>query len=370
MSGRAKVLSRVASIVGLAPLFSVALWQQTGSDKWSLVGTASPKRITTYDFEGREPSGSRFVMPSLRRFQSIEHQVAWVGGQLGTLMKSEDGGLSWPAIDVEPIFEITGLWFFNKSSGWLVGYRSEIDATPIIVRTGTGGKSWTTVSLPSRGHPPQTNDVFFEDAKHGWVVGSSETEDSQQGLIWGTVDGGRTWSVRYSGGDTGGPLYRVRFLTTDIGWAVGDDAILKTEDTGKSWHQQYVDEQKSLLFRGLEILDAKALWVYGSDLLHSEDGGRSWTPTRIANASGRIPYLAVCFSDRRTGWAAIETSQTETAVVKTMDGGKSWEPERGAPHAVNTLSFIDGTLFAATRDGHVYRYSIRPGAPHSTVGHE
>ena len=70
-------------------------------------------------------------------------------------------------------------------------------------------------------------DVFFFDAKHGWVIG-------EKGTILYTEDGGKNWKTQNSG--TEARLNKMQFIDEKQGWVVGNEGtFLRTKNGGKKW---------------------------------------------------------------------------------------------------------------------------------------
>ena len=73
-------------------------------------------------------------------------------------------------------------------------------------------------------------DVVFISTNLGWVVGDN-------GTILATNDGGANWLQQAS--STVNRLYGVTFVSTTQGWAVGNSGtILATNDGGANWYIQ------------------------------------------------------------------------------------------------------------------------------------
>ncbi len=72
-----------------------------------------------------------------------------------------------------------------------------------------------------------SNDVFFLDENHGWVVGDT---------MWRTTDGGENWTrTPMFGVDH---LTSVTFADTNIGWALERrGGVLRSENGGMSWNR-------------------------------------------------------------------------------------------------------------------------------------
>jgi len=81
--------------------------------------------------------------------------------------------------------------------------------------------------------------VFFIDDQTGWVAGGAISgNDSRSGWVHRTVDGGATWSGRSL--DVRTPIAVVRFVTRELGWAAGgatpdEGAIYGSSDGGQTW---------------------------------------------------------------------------------------------------------------------------------------
>jgi photosystem II stability/assembly factor-like uncharacterized protein len=172
------------------------------------------------------------------------------------------------------------------------------------------------------------------------------------------------------------PLHAVQFVDGDEGWAVGAEGVVwHTIDGGKNWERQPTGVRASL--QSLHFLNPYVGWVAGREelphgrgsvgvLLSTHDGGQRWRRVTL-NA---LPGLnRVRFVDTTTGFAAGDGSEdVPTGLVKTTDGGKTWQPVPG-PRCASWLAadFQDaqsGALagawsqLAALRQGNVIKVDI------------
>ena len=130
--------------------------------------------------------GADFGLRSVHRLRLGRPGQAWLVGDGGLAMHSDDSGLTWQTPPTELPDEI----------------RPHLDFHALAVR---------------------------ED--HVWIAGSPGTR------VLHSPDGGRSWRA-YSTGHTT-PLRALTFLDTQRGWAVGDlGTILSTADGGQTWRQQ------------------------------------------------------------------------------------------------------------------------------------
>lgn len=158
-----------------------------------------------------------------------------------------------------------------------------------------------------------------------------------------------------------GPVPRTAFLTADaklndvcgIGqhcWAAGErGVIVRSTDNGVTWHTSAAPVDCSL--RSIGFL-TNALGYAGGFrlnpstrqfdgvLLRTRDGGESWTQVpaslqpapsnqnRLKLESELPPVLMVRFFDLENGIAICQTeaSESNSEVVRTNDGGQTWQP--------------------------------------------
>jgi len=175
---------------------------------------------------------------------------------------------------------------------------------------------------PAADKPPATPLTGVEDQTSCWLRDAAAPTSStiytlcQQGKIWFTKDGGKTWNSLNTGAN--GRLRAFAFLDVDRGVAVGDDGVLlRTTDAGKSWKQMSTGTKDHLLdvtFIG------ETGWAAGFEgaIVHSTDGGLTWT----AQKSGTTQAIeALFFLDANQGWAAGWAG----TILRTTDGGKTWQ---------------------------------------------
>ena len=163
--------------------------------------------------------------------------------------------------------------------------------------------------------------VAFSDANHGWVVGSTWSEDSPHSAILATVNGGATWKKQKSASfDV--YLTAVAFSDAKHGWAVGEDinigsghgVILATSNGGVTWSKN--NSVSSADLHGVAFTDAKHGWVVGSagTILATVNGGATWKK----QSSGSDNWLqGVAFTDAKHGWAV----GIRGTILATTSGG-------------------------------------------------
>ncbi len=109
---------------------------------------------------------------------SIEGKLVVVG-ERGHILISENHGKTWIQATVPTRATLTGVYFYNKQLGWVVGH----DA--VILRTMNGGKDWKRVYYAPEDETPLF-DIWFENENNGFAVGA-------YGLVLTSADGGASW---------------------------------------------------------------------------------------------------------------------------------------------------------------------------------
>ncbi len=142
-------------------------------------------------------------------------------------------------------------------------------------------------------------------------------------------------------------LRAVRFVDKSEGWAVGDHGVIwHTIDSGRTWERQPTGSKASL--RGISMVTPYLGWVVGrielpnaagsiGVVLQTQDGGATWKEISTYPFSG---LNAVQFLDENHGIAVGDGTDTSpTGAFRTTDGGKSWMTLNGP--RVSTWRAVD-----------------------------
>ncbi|MGE5222787.1 MAG: glycoside hydrolase domain-containing protein [Omnitrophica WOR_2 bacterium] len=140
---------------------------------------------------------------------------------------------------------------------------------------------------------------------------------------------------------SGAQIQAMQLLSAHEGWAISNGDFFWTVDGGSSWSSRTpTDITPGSLVAGT-FLDTRQGWLVsnanqGSDitLLKTMDGGRSWQKTTLPASFLNIlspwnkAYLE--FIDAQTGWLAVRlvsgSSFSLGALYRTLDGGTTWQP--------------------------------------------
>lgn len=204
---------------------------------------------------------------SLQDIYVFNASTAVAVGDLGTVIKTTDGGETWQVQHHAGgrASNLNGVYFINETTGWAVGMDG------IILKTTDGGRSWIEKKWQSG---TELLAVFFTDQDTGWVVG-------KRGIILQTTDGGETWIDRSINGEIHGNL-DVFFINARRGWIVTDtfwgSIILRTTDGGKTW-TWHKPSPPVYLLRSIYFTNPDTGWTVSAFgiIMKTIDGGITWT---------------------------------------------------------------------------------------------
>jgi photosystem II stability/assembly factor-like uncharacterized protein len=227
-----------------------------------------------------------------------------------------------------------GGYFIDATHGWLINGGT-------IYHTTDGGPTLAVQTA----HNVSFSAITFVGDKHGWAVGYPASATGTA-ILYRTVNGGRTW-MRVHLPWVGG-INAVSFATTEVGWATMNHAILRSTDGGRHWilQRRFTGSVKA---RGVQAISARRAWVAArTTLLHTSDGGATWTRVRIGGATD---LSVVHFTNVSDGWVGSGAYDNASgALLHTTDGGLHWQVQLSGP-SVSALSFTDPENgWAATGD--------------------
>ena len=270
----------------------------------------------------------------------------------GHIFSTDDGGKIWNIVHgLNVIFQ--SCLFTDEFTGFSVtgGDRS----LSSIYKTTDSGNNWAQVNeWPG-------NDICFMDEENGFVVGRYGDSLSYGAGILKTTDTGETWDLEWQFPDINNYEYNLKSIhfTNSTGWAVGEGGMIVKYSSQTGWVKQtsITDFPLNKVFFSVENNG----WISGgyqnnngfqSVLLRTTNGGEIWT--QIPN----IPYLIndLAFIDNNLGWAIGYDSSGVGGILKTTDGGSTWEINVGnLPAKLNALHIKDNYGWAVGENGLILR---------------
>ncbi|HLB45748.1 MAG TPA: hypothetical protein VJL59_01860, partial [Anaerolineales bacterium] len=193
------------------------------------------------------------------------------------------------------------------------------------------------------------------------------------GDVFKSTDNGDSWSA--TNGQPGGNSFTYALAVDEAGRVFAgtiSDGLWRSVDGGDSWGQ--VVNEQSTIFHALAVPGAVYASAGDGNLYRSTDGGDSWQRLTdfaseddgdgvgqqgMAIAVGPNDLDHIFFS-RLDTWHSADAG---SGVVESTDGGWAWSPLNDGlgllKVSVMAMS-ADGTLFAGTSCGGVWRLRMRP----------
>lgn len=235
----------------------------------------------------------------------------WSVGDFGRILRTTDGGETWNQQSSGTTRALFSVDFLNTDDGFAVG------GYGTLLTTHNGGESWSTSLV---GESSMVNKIIFTDNNTGWIGADA--------FIYKTIDGGVSWDTVYQNYDMS--IYDMEFLSSTEGWAVGmlydngyQSYILHTTDGGNTWTQQFspITPQPFVNYQvnGVDFVSATEGYVVTAvgDILKTTDAGSNW----VEVSSSSYPKLSdVKFSNLSDGVAVGDGG----LILKTTDAGLTW----------------------------------------------
>jgi len=265
---------------------------------------------------------------TLRDIYVFNKDTAVAVGDLGTVIKTTDGGISW---DVQHHaggsgVQLNSVSFIDAQNGWAAGGTYSSDNN-VLLKTIDGGKTWTQIKTDAT---LPYNSVYFVDKDTGFVFG-------EDGIVLRTTDGGYNWDTRSIDSYIGFYMdvfffTAAAFIDKNTGFLVGGgyygNELYMTSDCGRTWewNEQIIIPKIYTGLNDINFIDKYHGCIAGDDgvLLITTDGGNTW---RRDTVGGYYNYSA-CFTDTLTGWACGGNSMNDANyggfIYNTKDGGVNW----------------------------------------------
>lgn len=298
---------------------------------------------------------------AIRQLDFISSARGWALTEAG-LFSSEDGGRTWQPAAQPGANPPDRVDFWDEQHGWA-------QTGEAYAATSDGGKTWTPFASPCSQAfirssfslaGPQTGYVLCngqpatamaekalfrsDDGGQHWqqVAATPTTGGAQSG---GAQAGGAQAGSAQSGGlPMVGHIQELRFLDPDHGWlSLSRGGLLRSSDGGRTWQQLSGPDGQDNPPRSLRFLTAQqgfALMPGNGGILPvaTRDGGKTWAVLSTAVVPAFHARLAAFDGNRAI---SIGSNTSAGAVLRTADGGRTWEQVGGLPGPVADVSFVD-----------------------------
>lgn len=308
---------------------------------WTLLGTDGNRSNDTVTLSFSVSAGWTFNNSGtgnvLNSVKTVDRNIAWVGGNNATVLRTTDGGTTWVSRSTTTISgDVYAIEALNDSIAFVTTTPS--GSSTRIYRTTNGGTSWTSVFTQSGGF---IDAIKMYNATTGIALGDPVTN---KWTILKTTNGGAAWTRIATEpvpaiGEAGLNNSLSTYDTTHIWFGTTTGRVYRSTDAGLTWTSSattFTGEVDEVAFNGPLFGVAGGL----NAASRTTDGGLTWSATNIGG-SGYVLGLAATGSDF---WAAQGSN-----VYRSTNLGATW----GVSYTgtIGTLRHLDFVLAGQTTRG-------------------
>jgi photosystem II stability/assembly factor-like uncharacterized protein len=273
----------------------------------------------------------------------------YAAGAFGTVLRTDDGGLSWTGLPTSRTFGFNRLSVLGRDAV-VVGARCSLR------RSDDAGATWKRLQFDASESrcAAELQSFSFPTSQVGFLLLST-------GSVLRTDDGGDTFSRGTTSIPRGSDLV---FTSPDSGLATVGNTIGRTTDGARSWTTVH---EGGPALRALHMATSEVAYAVGEAgrLLRSADGGRSWEERGLtgAGAPGTLTGIRCATAD-----VCLITSARGDRLLRTSDGGHTASVITASSARLYAVGFADASRAVAVGDQGATVYSSDGGQGFAPVG--
>ena len=291
-----------------------------------------------------KPVGEAVIPPSIERNDLLfgvtktGTSTVWIAGNFGKILRSDDNAKSWTPQSSGTESHLQDI------EAWDVQHAVAVGNGATLIRTEDGGATWRAVEYE---HSDIANKLFrVKTLPNGeaWAVG-------EFGALLRTTDYGATWTQMRKAWPTPDSSRDPQDMLLDDIYAADPNNIIvvgeygktmRSTDGGKTWED--IQSSSSSSLESIEFRDPKNGVIVGLDgvLLHTEDGGATWKSVSPEVSGNKQHLFGVKWDEANSEWLAVGAKGvyvSANADFTKVSSGKISESDLSAR---TKIIFVDG----------------------------
>jgi len=277
-------------------------------------------------------------------------KYAWVVGEqdstgYGMILFTPDAGETWErqgegSAALQDVF-VSDIWAIDEDNVWACGSNNT------ILKTTNGGKSWTSIQVPSSLSDAQLSSISVVNKTNIWVCGSYGTANN--GIIYKSTDSGNTWIMLDTTFFNKNALQGIGAINTEKVYVTGSNRtqfhergfIGYTLDGGITWDSITPENDfNKWIWIGVAF-SGNTIVINGSKAhyLVSIDAGNTWKNDSVPHTGGEdgADFNDLIMLNSQTWWGAFDMGE----IYITTDGGTTWNEQQTPGLGGNFMVGID-----------------------------
>lgn len=283
----------------------------------------------------------------------VNTNVGYVSGDNGQVFKTVNGGATWVGLNTVVNQGLASIQFLNENVGYAASGFFQDYAS--MIKTVDGGISWSKINLPAS---KTGGGMWFVNQNVGFYAYADSLYGNS--TIVRTTNGGATWTQVYSGE---GWISYFSFPSETVGYAtVNNGTILKTTDGGLNWTVLGLSNALwgsgiSFYTENIGLAGGQPMAGGNATIFTTNNGGTTWNPIETDAMIFKISH-----ADLNNVYALSVDSSGKGFMIKSEDGGATWEEEDLAETQLRGIQFLNKDLgYAVGANGVILKYTESAG---------
>lgn len=248
-------------------------------------------------------------------------------GDQASVLLTSDGGRTWTATAAKPFGNDEGIsacQLIDMGNGARRILISKIAAGGTqgeVAWSDDDGANWHSTNLGGAAAGDgcvMGGALLAIDRYHIWLA-------SANGYIYFSSDAGESWTAKEAGVIVATDYYGIAFDPAGtVGYAVGVGGVVsKTVNGGDDWSAATTTSANDNY--AIAVKEEGQVWVGDDDgsMFYSDDGALTWTARTGFGTYTQV--IRIVFINEYVGFALVNTGTPAGFVLRTIDGGVTWE---------------------------------------------